>query len=141
MKQSPLKVFFDADVIISASFLQSGASFILLQLSELGFIKGYISKQVLEESQRNIQNKLPSALPVFKEILNTSKLKIISPTEDEIKSVFSNAHKKDVPILAAALHSQAEHLTTFNIKDFYPSSDHNIKIAKPSEITKIIGKG
>jgi predicted nucleic acid-binding protein len=142
VKQSPvLTVFFDSDVIISGSFSQLGASFLLLQLAELGFIKGVISPQVLDESKRNIQKKLPSALPLFNDIIKNSYLKVVSPSQEDIQNALPFADKKDIPILAAALKENADYLTTFNIKDYFTSPSHKISIVKPKEILRIIGKG
>ncbi|MCH7613693.1 MAG: PIN domain-containing protein [Candidatus Marinimicrobia bacterium] len=136
---SVLRVFFDSDVIISGSFSQSGASFLLLQLSELGFINGIISPQVIEESKRNIQKKLPSALALFNNIIKMCHLELVSPTNEEIQKALTFADKKDVPILAAALKANADYLTTFNTKDYYPSLAFNISIVKPKEILRAIG--
>ena len=42
----PIKeLFFDSDALIAGSASPNGASFVLLQLSELGLIKGFTSKK------------------------------------------------------------------------------------------------
>lgn len=61
-KFSVPKVFFDSDALVAASASRQGADFILLQLSELGLIQGFISQKVGDECRKNLHNKLPEAL-------------------------------------------------------------------------------
>jgi predicted nucleic acid-binding protein len=48
----PLPVFFDSDVMIAGSVSTHGASFALLQLAELGLIKGTISERFWKNAER-----------------------------------------------------------------------------------------
>ncbi len=133
-----LKVFIDSDVIISGSFSQKGASFLILQIAELGFIQGYISPQVLEECRRNIHKKLPSALASFNKIVKKSYLTISDPSNRDVQNAMPFAEKKDAPILAGAIKAKADYLTMFNTKDYYPTPSHKISIVKPQELLKIV---
>ena len=134
----PLAVFFDSDVMIAGSASTTGASHILLQLSEVGIIRGIISHQVLEECRRNLKIKLPESGPVFEEIVSRSiKVRKNSPVP-ALSSLKGQAHPKDIPILAAALKSGARFLVSFNVKHYHPSPETGIEIIRPGELLREI---
>ncbi len=134
---TPLKVFFDSDVVIAGSFSQSGASHILLQLADLGVIHGYVSEQVIEECSRNILKKLPTAMEVFQSILELCFSDVVVPSDSALKKAAGQAHAKDTPILAAALEVQADVLTTFKTSDYYPR-EAPPEIMRPGDLLKFI---
>lgn len=136
----PLKVFFDSDVVIAGSALQTSASFLLLQLAEVKLIKGYISVQVKNECIRDIKDKLSEALPFFREITNRCFGNPVKLLPDFLESVQGQAHSKDVPILAGAVQVEAKYLVTFNTKHYYPEKKLNITVVSPSELLQIIRK-
>ncbi len=82
--------------------------------------------------------KNPSALPVFKTIIARSFHEIINPDKRVLTQVKEMAHKKDVPILAAAVKGEADILVTFNKKDFFPDLSLTIDIVNPGELLRII---
>jgi len=133
-----IKLFFDSDALIAGSASKSGASFILLQLCELGLIEGAISNQVYKECSRNLSLKLPESKPFFTEIVRKSLLVINDPPETEIKSFAKMAHSKDISILAAAEKWGADYLVTFNIKHYYPTDKIEVKISTPGKILQKI---
>jgi len=51
---STLRVFFDADVLLAGSASTTGASHILLKLSELTLVEGITSHQAQTEAERNL---------------------------------------------------------------------------------------
>lgn len=138
-RSSPLRVFFDSDVIIAGSFSKTGAGHILLQLAEVGIIQGYISEQVVQECTRNIRKKLPEALPAFQSILDESFLAVVVPVDPAQagEKARGQADDKDVPILAAALEARADVLVTFNTKDYFPHESPP-KILSPGDLLKAI---
>lgn len=132
-----LKVFFDSDVIIAGSFSQTGASHVLLQLADLGVIRGYVSEQVIEECRRNIIKKLPVAMEALQSILETCFQDVVVPSNSALKEAVGQADAKDIPILAAALEVQADVLTTFNTKDYNPRESLP-EIMRPGDLLKLI---
>ncbi len=135
----PIKeVFFDSDALIAGSASPNGASFVLLQLSELGLIKGFTSKKVVEECLKNLQKKLPEALPVFEQIISYALKVVANPSNKETARYNNMAHEKDLPILAAALKIKAQFLVTFNTKDFYPKQELGLKVIEPGNLLKRI---
>ena len=131
----PVRVFFDSDVMIAGSASARGASFALLQLAELGLIKGYISVRVLEECRRNLAKKLPRAIAPFEKIVQrcvTVRRKL--PDEHSLSLASNQADKKDVPILASALETRACFLVTFNVKDYWPPNNIGLEVLTPGEL-------
>lgn len=134
----PIRVFFDSDVVIAGSASSSGASYLLLQLSELGLIRGIVSGQVLDECRRNIKAKLPAALPIFNKVIERALQIQPNPSQRWLSKVANQAHPKDIPILAAALRAKALFLVTFNVKDYKPLASLGIGIVQPGEMLQNI---
>ncbi len=132
------EVFFDSDALIAGSASPDGASFVLLQLSELGLIKGFTSKKVVDECCKNLQKKLPGALPIFEQIISCTLKVVANPSNKETEPYNNMAHEKDLPILASALKIKAQFLVTFNTKDFYPKPELGLKVIEPGDLLKSI---
>ena len=131
----PVRVFFDSDAMIAGSASASGASFALLQLAELGLIKGFVSVQVLEECRKNLAKKLPDAIASFEKIVERCvTVGTAVPDEDSLSLLSSQAHKKDVSILASALETKASFLVTFNVKDYWPHDTTQLEVLTPGEL-------
>lgn len=134
----PLVVFFDSDVMIAGSASTTGASHLLLQLSEVGIIRGIISRQVQEECRKNLKIKLAESQPLFNELISRCVKVVKNPGGSLLFSLKGQAHPKDIPILAAALKSGARFLVTFNVKHYRSSSTTGIKIVKPGGLLREI---
>jgi len=46
------------------------------------------------------------------------------------------AHKKDLPILTAAIKVKAQFLVTFNTKDFYPAEEFGLTVLAPGDLLR-----
>lgn len=128
-----LRVFFDTSVLISGSFSRSGASFVLLQLAGLSLIEGRISALVREDAQRNVQSKVPAALPALRVLLDEALAEGPIVTLEALDRVRAYAHAKDVPILASAVAQECRYLVTLNERDFHPPAAL-IRVARPGEM-------
>jgi uncharacterized protein len=117
---SLLRIFCDADVLIAGAVSTTGASHILLQLSELTLVACLTSRQAVEEAERNLLAKIPAALPAFRLILDAAVELVPSASPPVIRASVGRAHAKDVPILAAAISAGANFLATFNTRHFRP---------------------
>jgi predicted nucleic acid-binding protein len=133
-----LRIFFDANVIIAGSFSQTGASFLLLQLCELGLLKGLTFKQAIDECQENIREKLPQAEPIFEKIVANSVEVLPNSIWSEINNYQHKAHRKNLPILTVALTVEANYLVTFDTEDFNPDPKLGLVVCKPGELLKQI---
>ncbi len=112
-------VFVDANILIAGSALRSGASRAVLGLAEIGLIQLFVTRQVIDETERNIRQKLPQALPTFTELLVHLNLNILEdPVKKSFSRWFSIIEEKDAPILEAAVQLPADYLLSLNTKDF-----------------------
>jgi predicted nucleic acid-binding protein len=113
------RIFADANVLIAGADSRTGASHAVLMLAEVGLFHLVVSRQVLDEAERNLRKKLPKALPVFAAIMATLNLEIVSDPAPEIWQPWAQIiEPKDAPILAAAITGRVDRLLTLNTKDF-----------------------
>jgi predicted nucleic acid-binding protein len=126
------RVFTDADVLFAAaaSGSEHGASLIVLRLAELTLLELLTSQQVITEVERNLQKKMPKALPAFRLLCQKSVAVVRTPTPVECKAYQGEADPKDLPILVAALQARCPWLLTFNLRHYHPTSD-KIAIVRP----------
>jgi predicted nucleic acid-binding protein len=107
-------------VLIAGAASTTGASHILLQLSELTLLQCLASPYVIEEAERNLTAKLPAALPAFQLIVQAAvKVGPVAPPW-LARNLIGQAHPKDLPVLAASISGKADFLATFNTRDFSP---------------------
>lgn len=135
---STTKVFFDSDTIIAGSASRRGASFILLQLSELGLIQGFTSQKVVDECRKNLQMKLPDALSNFEQIISRALVIVKNPSPQQISKYNRMADIKDISILTAALMMKVRYLVTFNTRDYYPDPKLELSVVEPGELLQLI---
>lgn len=92
--------FVDTNVLIAGADSRSGASRAVLLMAEIGLYQLVVSRQVLDEAERNIRKKIPRALPNFAEQLAYLNLEIhADPSWEEAANWTSIIEPKDAPIL------------------------------------------
>lgn len=113
------RIFADANILIAGADSRSGASRAVLLMAEIGLFTLVVSRQVLDEVERNIRKKLPRALPNFAEQLSQLNLEILTDPSVEESSKWENViDKKDAPILAAAVNAKVDRILSLNTWDF-----------------------
>lgn len=135
------RVFADSSILIAGTASRTGASRAVLTMAELGLFKLLISEQVLEECQRNLNKKLPEALPIFNQIINQINPEILAnPSQEEYLPYCKIIEEKDAPILTSALLANVDRLLSLNTKDFTPkvSQQTGITIQTPSQFIQEI---
>lgn len=74
--------------------------------------------------------------------MNTIKPTVVKDPEKKLVLQYQRlAHKKDVPILVAAIEYDCSHLITGNIKDFKEEQiikEHNIRVMSPADFMKLL---
>lgn len=131
------RIFIDADVLFAgaASPNEHSASLVILRMAEITLIEAITSRQVITEAERNLQEKMPAALPAF-QLLVSRCLKVVDdPTPDEVDALAKSADSKDLPILAAALREECAYLATHNIRHYQPGVG-NITVLKPGDLVQ-----
>ena len=113
------RVFLDSSALIAGLASPRGASNVILTLAEAGLLALVISEEVLIEVERNLQAKLPRALPGYQRFLATCPLeKGAAPSAAEVAAARQIIHDADAPILAAAMALGVDYLVTFDRQHF-----------------------
>ena len=128
-----IRIFCDADVLIAGAASVTGASYILLRMSEFTILDCLTSQYVVEEAERNLLEKFPASLPGFRRILDAAVNIVPAAPRALVRTHAGQAHAKDLPVLAAALACRADFLATFNIRHFRPRNNPPI-ILQPGEV-------
>jgi hypothetical protein len=116
------RVFVDADVLFAgaAAPSQHGASLVILRMAEITLIDAVTSQQVIGEAERNLADKLPGALPLFRLLVDRCLRVGNDALPADLAACLGLADAKDLPILAAAVREACPWLVTFNLRDYRP---------------------
>lgn len=116
------RLFIDADTLFAgcAAPSEHGASLVILRMAEITLLDAYASAQVIEEVERNLLLKLPSAIPAFKVIVSRCLTIVPTPSVEQTLPYIGLAHPADLPILVAALENACPWLVTFNTRHYQP---------------------
>lgn len=138
-KQRP-KAFLDTNALIAGIASAKGAARAVLQLAETGLIEVIVSKQVIVEADRNIEDKLPEMLSEYREFIKfLAPVLVDDPPQGKIKRFLTVINPDDAPILAAAVNADADFLITWNRKHFIGKNipiHSSLKIVTPGEFLK-----
>ena len=122
----------DADVLIAgaASPNAHSASLVVLQMAEITLIEALTSEQVIEEAERNLREKLPGALTVFRLLVERSLHVIPVPDRVALEPYQGMADPKDLPILVATVLAGCPWLATFDARHYQPGHSA-VKVSTP----------
>ncbi len=138
-KQRP-KVFLDTSALIAGVASSRGAARAVLQLAEIGLIEVIVSRQVIVEADRNIEEKLPEMLNEYREFIKLlAPVLIDDPRQKDVERFLKVINYDDAPILASAVSSGADFLITWDRKHFIGKDIHthsNLKIVTPGEFLR-----
>ena len=97
-----------------------GASRALLVLAEASEITIVVSEQVVTETERAVARKATRALPLVRETLRHTGLRIVRDPgpEDLLPHSEIIRHRPDVAIVVAAMLADADYLVTLNRRHF-----------------------
>jgi predicted nucleic acid-binding protein len=127
----PIRVFVDSDVLLAGSASTTGASHLILQLSEIGLIDALACEQVRREVERDLERKLSAALPAFRLLAEAAVRWVADPKAEDGDSFRGQADDKDLPILVAAIREECQSLLTFNVRHYKPRGA--IRIERPGD--------
>ncbi len=140
MRKQRLKVFLDTSALIAGVASSRGAARAVLQLAEIGLIEVIVSRQVIVEADRNIEEKLPGMLDDYREFMELlAPVLIDDPRQKEVERFLKVINYDDAPVLASAVGSGADFLVTWDRKHFIGKNIHiqsNLKIVTPGEFLK-----
>lgn len=117
---SQATLFLDSSALFAGVASATGAARALLLLSEAGNLLLTVSEQVLVETEHALARKVPAALPVYREMLRQTRLRVVRdpPPQTVALHLAWMAHPADVPILVAAMQAEVDYLVTFNRRHF-----------------------
>lgn len=116
----PIKLFFDASVLIAAAHSFTGGSGYLLEACRRGRFKPVVTQLVLIEAERNIKARLGEEdLLRFYQFLGTVDFTVQPPVSAREVADYSHLiEEKDAHVLAAAVKSGAQFLLTLDTRHF-----------------------
>jgi hypothetical protein len=136
-RESPTKprIFIDADVLFAgaASPNEHSASNLLLRMAELTLIEAVTSTQAITEVERNLQDKMPKALPAFQLLVSRCLRVVADPDPAKLAEYVGLANPEDLPILVAAVREVCSLLATFNLRHYQPGHP-SVAILKPGDL-------
>ena len=118
------RVFLNATCWVAAAGSESGGSSAIFLLAQAFLLSLVTSRAVLQEAERNIQNKMgTSALQRFYSLLNMTEIEICEQTTlEEEQQWTALTADKDRHVLAAAFKTKADVLVTLDRKHFLTES-------------------
>ena len=129
------RVFVDADVLFAgaAAPTEHGASLTVLRMAEITLIEAVTSQQAVVEAERNLEAKLPAALPAFRLIVSRCLRVADDPAATDLASYTGLADPADLPILVAALRERCPWLVTFNVRHYRPGHPE-VTVLRPGDL-------
>jgi predicted nucleic acid-binding protein len=121
MGKRVVKIFLDSNVILSGLLSERGAPRIILDLLSLRlpFLIGSTGRYNLIEIERNLKNKMPSLISLYKAYLPKLNLKVIPlPRPEDVRGFSGQIAEKDIPILISAIQSKVDFLITGDKQHF-----------------------
>lgn len=112
------KIFLDSSALISGLNSPNGAAGLIISAFLAGEFFIFISEQIVEEVERNVQTKFPLLREQFLSFLLTQPKIIKQPSPAKIRKAYKLIQTEDAPILAAALKSKPDFLITWDKKHF-----------------------
>jgi putative PIN family toxin of toxin-antitoxin system len=115
MEKKRHRIFLDSNVILSGLFSERGAPRLILDLLSLDLpvLTGLTGRFNLMEIERNLEKKMPAALPAYLSFLPRLKLEVIPlPSREDLRPLSGTAEEKDLPVLASAVNGRADYLVT-----------------------------
>jgi predicted nucleic acid-binding protein len=109
-----IRAFIDASVLMAACLSSTGASREIILQSIRDNVSLVISDLVIQETERNLTNKAPEALPAFHQFLDAVSFELVRPTKQQVLQAAAYIALKDAPIVAAAKRAQVDYLVSLD---------------------------
>jgi putative PIN family toxin of toxin-antitoxin system len=141
-RENKFRVFLDTNVIFSGLYSHHGAPGVILDCIYDGKKNIVISKLVLEELIRTINDKLPIAVSTLRAFLTSVPLEIqIDPPAEQVEQFTGELPFADAVILAAAINAKVDYFITGD-RHFLENSDiageSGLKIISPAEFARLV---
>jgi predicted nucleic acid-binding protein len=142
--RTPRRVFLDSSVFFAAAYSVTGSAHDLLQAAIQGRVSLVLSAYVLAETERNLQENAPRALPAFLRLRDALAYRLSTPSKTLVVDTARIVVAKDAPIVAAARSARVKLLATYDRKDLLSKREailaaFGITVATPEEILGVLG--
>ena len=115
-KESP-RVFIDTNVWFSFLYGSPNCEK-LINAHTKGRVKAVMSRQILEETVRNLKEKIPHTIAVFEQFIKSNPPIIIKDPGRVSKKISGLVSKEDRFIIGSAISARIKYFVTGNVKDF-----------------------
>ena len=124
------KLFLDANILFTATYSNTGASWAIFELAKKKKLKIVSSLYAVTEAQKNIITKAGEGFLVtfFKLVSILSTVDKSMPSAAEVLKFSEFIIAKDVPILASSFEQKVNFLITLDQKDFRNEKIKNLKL-------------
>jgi len=137
-----IRAFIDASVLFAASLSPTGASREIIRQAVRGKVALVASRLVFEETEENLADKAPEALPAFHQFLDAVPFETVRPSKREVLQAAEYSALKDAPIVAAAKRAQVDYLVSLDRRHLVGvpevAQQSGLKIVLPSELLEQI---
>jgi predicted nucleic acid-binding protein len=122
-------LFLDSSALLSGIISAKSASRALLLLAESGLLSITISEQVVTETERTVARQAPRGVSDLRKAILASQVQIMRDPSPSDVAAYSDliSHPADVPIMVAAVKSQADYLVTLNCRHFIDEPEVAVK--------------
>jgi len=109
------RIFMDSSALFAAMLSSTGAARELVRLAVNDEIELVISEDVVVETRRNIERKVPELLDLVDRLLDAVDPEIVpSPSKKAVRIAEAYVAKKDAFIIAAAIDANVDFVATFD---------------------------
>lgn len=141
-----IKAFIDSSTLYAAAVSSTGPARELLLRGLRGDLDLVISPLVLEETERNLLDKAPAAVPAFKLFRDVLVAQQVSPSKPAVLRVAKVVNPKDAPIVAAAMRAHVDYLATHDDRTLLRfkreiEAAFGLKVVEPHEILFVVRAG
>lgn len=137
-----IRAFVDASVLFAATYSDTGASREILRCAIRDEISLVISQLVLDEVERNLQNKAPGLLVGFLYLRDAVAFELVYPTKLEVEAAMQYCAVKDAPIVAAAKAAGVAYLVSLDRRHLVDppevATGSGVSIVLPGELLQVI---
>lgn len=138
-----IRVFIDSSVLYAAALSATGPARELILRGIRGECDLVISPLVLEETERNLEDKAPHALGPFGAFRDMLGARQVNPSKASIKRVAVTVNLRDAPIVAAALRGRVDYLATHDVKTLLRYKDGvkrdlGVTLVQPQEVLALL---
>lgn len=142
--RTPPRVFVDSSVFFAAAYSATGSARDLLIAATDDRVVFVISDYVLTETERNLRENAPRALPAFHLLRETLSMRVRNPSKRLVLDTARLIVAKDAPVVAAARSARVKLVATYDRKDLLSKREailaaFGITVATPDDVLNLLG--